>query len=430
VGPDQLFERLWNGTAPMEEWTKAVAKGSVTAVNENIITVHTTYFCGSVTVIRTAAGLVFIDTAKPDTAAQTLAAVRRWDDSPVHTVIYTHGHIDHTSGIKIIDQEADARGVARPRIIAHRNVLRRLSRYEASHGFNSIVQGQQFNHPDYVYPIGQRRPDEVYDDTLSLTIGGESIELFHGRGETDDATFVWLPRHRVLASGDFAIWVFPNAGNPRKVQRYAPDWADALRRMQELKPEVLIPGHGPVVFGAVRAAQMLNDGAEVLESLTHQTLELINHGRSLDDILHTVSAPARLMAKPYLLPKYDNPEFVVRSIWHLYAGWFDGNPAHLKPAPAAQLAAELASLAGGADKLARRAAILADGGQTRLAAHLAELAATASPDDKAIQATRASVYERCMECETSLIGKAIFAVYQRDAKARSVSCPVDKTAAS
>jgi alkyl sulfatase BDS1-like metallo-beta-lactamase superfamily hydrolase len=421
VEQDQLFEQLWNGTVPMEEWTKAVSDGSVTAINENIITVHTTYFCGSVTAIRTAAGLVLIDTAKPDTAAQTLAAIRRWDDSPVHTVIYTHGHIDHTSGITLLDEEADARGVARPRIIAHRNVLRRLRRYEASHGFNSIVQGQQFNFPNYVYPIGQRQPDEVYDDTLSLTIGAESIELFHGRGETDDATFVWLPRHRVLASGDFVIWVFPNAGNPRKVQRYAPDWAGALRRMQELEPEVLIPGHGPVVFGAVRATQVLSDGAELLESLTRQTLELMNKGHSLDEILHTVSAPARLMEKPYLLPKYDDPEFVVRGIWHLYAGWFDGNPAHLKPAPAAQLAAELASLAGGADRLAQRAAILAEGGQTRLAAHLAEFAAAASPDDRAIQETRASVYERCMACETSLIGKAIFAVYERDARARSRS---------
>jgi alkyl sulfatase BDS1-like metallo-beta-lactamase superfamily hydrolase len=139
---------------------------------------------------------------------------------------------------------------------------------------------------------------------------------------------------------------------------------------------------------------VLSDGAEVLESLTHQALELMNKGRSLDEILRTVSASARLPAKPYLLPKYDNREFVVRSIWHLYAGWFDGNPAHLKPAPGAELAAELASLAGGADKLAQRAAMLAEGGHTRLAARLALFAAAASSDEKAIQATRASVYER------------------------------------
>ncbi len=416
---EQLFERLWSGAAPMEEWTQAVSHGALTTVAENVVTVHTTYFCGSVTVIRTAVGLVFIDTAKPDTAAQTLAAVRRWDDGPVHTVIYTHGHIDHTSGIKVIDAEADARGVARPRIIAHRNVRRRLHRYATSHGFNSIVQGQQFNFRDYVYPIGQRQPDEVYDETLSLTIGGERIELFHGRGETDDATFVWLPERRVLASGDFVIWMFPNAGNPRKVQRYAPDWAAALRAMRALQPDVLIPGHGPVIFEAARAAQVLNDGAELLETLTRQTLTLMNAGKALEEILRSVVPPAELLAKPYLRPKYDDPEFLVRGIWHLYAGWFDGNPAHLKPATTPELAAELAALAGGAERLARRAAALAESGQTRVAAHLAEFAAAASPEDRAIQAARARVYDACVERETSLIGKAIFAVYQRDAKARS-----------
>jgi alkyl sulfatase BDS1-like metallo-beta-lactamase superfamily hydrolase len=416
---DQLFERLWHGTAPMEAWTQAVSDGAITAVAENVIAVHTTYLCGAVTVIRTAAGLVFVDTAKPDTAAGTLAAIRRWDNSPVHTVIYTHGHIDHTSGIGVIDQDADARGLPRPRVIAHRNVLRRLSRYEATHGFNSIVQGQQFNHPDYVYPIGQRRPDEIYDDTLSITIGGETIELFHGRGETDDATFVWLPERRVLVSGDFVIWMFPNVGNPRKVQRYAADWAAALRQMQALQPDVLIPGHGPVIFGREQANQVLCDGAEVLESLVRQTLALMNKGATLDTILHTVSAPKGLLAKPWLRPKYDDPEFVVRGIWHLYAGWFDGNPAHLKPAPAAALADEIAALAGGAATLANRATALADTGKTRLAAHLIELASDAAPASAEIQTARAAIYAKCMDEETSLIGKAIFGVYRRDAEGRS-----------
>ncbi len=416
---DQLFERLWCGAAPMEEWTQAVSNTAITAVAENIVTIHSTYFCGSVTAIRTSAGLLLVDTANAALAGQTLAAIRRWDDSPVHTIIYTHGHVDHTGGIKVIDEEADARGLARPRIIAHRDVPRRMERYKMTQGFNSVVQGQQFNYPNYTYPVGQRQPDQVYDDTLSLMIGGERLELFHGRGETDDATFVWLPERGVLVSGDFVIWMFPNVGNPRKVQRYAAEWAESLRRMQTLKPEVLIPGHGPVIFGAARAGQVLDDGATLLESLVGQTLALMNRGCTLDEVLRSVSAPAELLAKPYLLPKYDDPEFVVRAIWHLYGGWFDGNPAHLKPAHAAELAAELAALAGGADRLAMRAAALAEGGQTRLAAHLAEFAAGAAPDDKRVQATRAQVLEHCMEQETSLMGRAFLAVYQRDAKARA-----------
>lgn len=416
---DALFERLWNGTARMEEWTAAVSDGAITAVADNIITIHTTYFCGSVTAIRTAEGLVLIDTAKPDTAKRTLELVRTWDDSPIHTVIYTHGHIDHTSGITGIDEEADARGVPRPRIVAHRNVRRRMNRYEASHGFNSIVQEQQFNQPGYVYPIGQRQPDEVYDDTLSLVIGGEQIELFHGRGETDDATFIWLPKRRVLVSGDFVIWVFPNAGNPRKVQRYAAEWAVALRQMESLKPDILIPGHGPVVFGESRAAQMLRDGAEALEFLTRSTLELLNRGATLDEVLSSVRVPVEYLAKPYLVPKYDDPEFLVRSIYHFYAGWFDGDPAHLKPARTDDVAQELAQLTGGAEKLAERAVVLAGEGQFRLAVQLAEFAGRAAPNDKDIQAIRADVLQQCIDSEPSLMGKAFLAVYQREAEAKA-----------
>ncbi|RJG44295.1 alkyl sulfatase dimerization domain-containing protein [Mesorhizobium sp. DCY119] len=421
---DPLFERLWDGSAKMEEWTAAVSHGAITHVAENIITVHTTYFCGSVTAIRTSEGLVLIDTAKPDTAKQTLDVVRSWDNGPIHTVIFTHGHIDHTSGITIIDEEAEARGVSRPRIIAHRNVKRRMERYEASHGFNSIVQGQQFNMPGYVYPIGQRRPDEVYDDTLSLTVGGERIELFHGRGETDDATFVWLPERRVLASGDFVIWVFPNAGNPRKVQRYAAEWAVALRQMEQLRPAILIPGHGPVVFGEERAAQILADGAEALEYLVRETLALMNKGATLDEVLQAVKMPAEFLAKPYLLAKYDDPEFLVRSIYHFYAGWFDGNPAHLKPAPASDLASELAGLVGGARKLAERAAALSEAGQSRLAVQLAEFASAAAPEDQSIQAIRAKVLQKAIDGESSLMGKAFLAVSQREAEQRSKGRPV------
>lgn len=416
---DDLFERLWNGTAAMEEWTEAVSAGVITHVAENIISVHSTYFCGSVTAIRTGDGLVLIDTAGVAFAKRTLEVIREWDKSRIHTVIYTHGHVDHTSGITGIDEEADKNGVPRPRIVAHRNVARRMQRYVSTHGYNSIAQAQQFNMPGYVYPIGQRMPDQIYDDTLTLDIGGDELQLFHGRGESDDATFVWLPKHRVLASGDFVIWVFPNAGNPRKVQRYAADWAVALRQMEALKPAVLIPGHGPVVFGEDRAAEMLRDGAQALEYLVGKTLERLNQGANLDQILHTVKVPAALLDKSYLRARYDDPEFLVRAIYHFYAGWFDGNPASLKPPARSELASEIAALAGGADKLAARAAALANSGQTRLAAQLAEYASDAMPNDPTIQSIRAAVLQKCINGESSLMAKAFYGVYQREAEARA-----------
>jgi glyoxylase-like metal-dependent hydrolase (beta-lactamase superfamily II) len=416
---DDLFERLWTGDAPMEEWSAAVVGGTIRPVSDDIIVISTSYLFGNVTAIRTPEGLVLIDTGSRESARDTLDAIRRWDTSPIHTVIYTHGHIDHTWGARLLDQEADANGVARPRIVAHRNVLDRFRRYDESRDLNSLVMGRQFNSPGYVFPDDHRRPDIVYDDAITLTVGGLRLDLAHGRGETDDATFVWLPEQRILVSGDFVIWVFPNAGNPRKVQRYAPDWAATLRRMRALRPLTLVPGHGPVIANAERAARVLDDGASALETLVRQTLDRMSSGYTLNAIQQDVHVPADLLAKPWLLPRYDDPAFVVRNIWHLYAGWYDGNPAHLKPAPDDALGTEIAALAGGVETLTRRAETLAAQGQTALAMHLIEFAAAAAPDDPAVHRARAAILAGGIAAETSLIGKAILAVSKRESDAKA-----------
>ena len=232
--------------------------------------------------------------------------------------------------------------------------------------------------------------------------------LRHGRGETDDHTWTWVPERRVLCTGDFFIWASPNAGNPQKVQRYPLEWARALRAMDALGAELLLPGHGYPIRGAARVHQALAETAELLESLHDQTVAMMNAGARLDDIVHTVRAPAHLLARPYLQPVYDEPEFVVRNVWRLYGGWYDGNPAHLKPAPEGALGAELARLVGGAGRLADRAAALAAEGDLALACQLAELAAEAAPGDAAIRAVRGVVYGERADRERSTMAKGIY----------------------
>jgi alkyl sulfatase BDS1-like metallo-beta-lactamase superfamily hydrolase len=202
--------------------------------------------------------------------------------------------------------------------------------------------------------------------------------------------------------------VVPNAGNPQKVQRYPRDWAIALRANAALEPELLCPGHGYPIRGASRVRQALEDTAELLESIHDQTVAMMNAGTRLDEILHTVRPPAHLLARPYLQPVYDEPEFIVRNVWRQYGGWYDGNPAHLKPAPERAVAAEIAQLAGGAHRLADRAATLADAGDFRLACHLAELAALAAPDDQGIRALRTDIFHRRAAGERSLMARGVF----------------------
>jgi len=377
----------------------------------------------NVSAFSTGDGLVLVDTGSAFVATAVHHTVRSWSDLRLDTAIYSHGHIDHVFGVSVFEEEAARNGWSPPLVVAHDALPARFDRYIFTAGYNEIINQRQFGVPGLRWPTTYRYPDRTYTDRLSLDVGGRTFDLHHARGETDDHTWTWVADTKVLCSGDLFIWASPNAGNPQKVQRYPREWAVALREMVSLGPEVLLPGHGFPVLGADRVRQALTDTADLLDSLVEQTLDLMNAGARLDEILHTVAAPPHLLDRPYLRPVYDEPEFVVRNVWRLYGGWWDGNPATLKPAPETALARELADLAGGATALADRALALADSSPTpsdqgrddvagatslRIAAHLAELAALAAPTDPGVHRARARVFTLCSEAATSTMAKGVF----------------------
>ena len=105
---------------------------------------------------------------------------------------------------------------------------------------------------------------------------------------------------------------------------------------------------------------------------------------------------------------------MVRNLWRLYGGWYDGDPAHLKPPPEAELAACVSSLAGGAPGLVERAQTAADSGQLALACQLVEWAHLAAPDDDVVKKARAKIYAARAEKERSLMARGIFAAAAKD----------------
>jgi alkyl sulfatase BDS1-like metallo-beta-lactamase superfamily hydrolase len=396
----QLSEQLLTGAVTVEQaqpmaprfLAEAVAAGS--------------YFVSSfanVSAFDTDDGLVLVDTGSFMLAEPTRARLRGVTRRPVHTAIWTHGHVDHCFGVDLYERDS-GRHV---RVIAHEAVVRRHARYKLTREHNERINARQFN-TTVAFPGEFRAPDETYAEAKTVAVGGRTFELHHALGETDDHTWVWVPDAGVVCTGDLFIWASPNCGNPQKVQRFPREWAAALRAMDALGAEVLLPGHGVPIWGKAAIHRALDETATLLEDLVDQVIALLNKGAVLDEILTTVKVKPELLARPYLSPIYDDPEFIVRNLCRLYGGWWDGNPAHLKPPREAALAGELAALAGGAEALAYRARELANAGELALACALVELAMRADPLDRRVNQIRAAIYDERARVETSLMARGVY----------------------
>ena len=397
-------EKFWNGEITGAQQHPLIPTGEYEEVAAGVMFYR---WFANFAAVKTEEGLVLIDTGAHFNQEETVGLVRRFGPERINTAIYTHGHIDHALGMAAFIAEGQKNRVARARVVGHRAVAARFDRYKRTAGYNGLVNARQFSGPaswptDYVYP------DTYFDDRFTVSAGSVKFECHHGRGETDDACWVYIPQRKVLCTGDFIIWALPSAGNPQKAQRYARDWAEALRAMAKTGAEVLLPGHGVPVFGAMRVKQVLIDTAEYLQSLYDQTVAMMNAGTPLEEIVRSVEPPSRLIDKPYLQAVYDEPHFIVRNIWRLEAGWYDGVPSHLKPAPMAEQARQIAEMAGGVEKLVERALNRRAAGDLAMASHLIDWAVTAAPDDQAAHAARVKIYAARAAESRSTMSHGIF----------------------
>ena len=403
-----LAERLWNGEATTAEHHP---------VHERIpegqeIAGGLLFYKGiaSANTIDTGDGLVMLDTGAVNDTRTLFEAVRGWRPAaPLRAAVFSHHHVDHIFGVGPFEHEAGERGWAAPRVYGHALLQANFERYQRTLGWNRAINLRQFALPPdrFQWPNQYRTPDVTYDNRLTFRHGDVTFELHHARGETEDATWTWVPERKLLHPGDLFIWAVPNGGNPQKVQRYPGEWATALREMAALGAEILLPGHGLPIFGAGRIAQALGDTASLLESLETQTVALMNQGATLDRVIHEVRAPAQLLDKLYLRTVYDHPQFIVRNIWRLYGGWHDGEPDNLLPAPRAAQAREWVTLAGGVDRVIERAAALKDSGELTLASHLIEFAVIAEPTSAAAHALRSEIYAARSAAESSSMARNI-----------------------
>ena len=361
--------------------------------------------------LRTDVGLLLIDPGLLRNSKSVFAAIRAWSDAALHTVVYTHGHVDHACGLRAFLDNGE-----RPHIIAQENCPKRFQRYRLTYGLNTAINRLQTNLPTAVFPDQFDWPTLTFQDGLVQQLGDLEVQYYAAKGETDDHCYLWLPARSYLFTGDLVVWMAPNCGNPQKVQRYPVEWAEALERMASLDAEWLFPGHGLVVHGRDAVRTVLTDTARYLRVIIDQVLERLNAGQSPEEIFHAVEPEAELSIYPYLRERYDHPKFIVRNLLRQWSGWWNGNAAELLPATWATQAQEIAALAGRVPALVSRGRILLEQGNAVLASHLAEWATRAIPTDRDAQALKRDVYAKRLEETPAMMAQSIFRAAMNDAR--------------
>ncbi len=385
----------------------------------------------SATAVDTGDGLVMLDTGARQDTEILYSEVRKWSRAPLSFAVFSHHHLDHIFGMGPFEREAEDRDWSPPVVYAHELLPDNFDRYKRTRGLQKAINSRQFSSVmpdfemsrDFEWPVDYRYPDRTYRNQIVLKQGDLTFELNHARGETEDHTWTWVPELELLHPGDLFIWAVPNAGNPQKYQRFPGEWASALRSMAAKGAGTLLPGHGLPIFGHNRVEEALTATAELLEFIEHSTVSLMNHGLSLDAILERITVPDYLSSKPYLQTVYDHPDFIVRNVWRLYGGWYEGEPDRLLPAPRRLEAAEWIDLSGGVEQVAERVEQLVETRDYRLACHLAEALVLADPDSRAIHELRAQTYRARAETETSTMARYILlhAAYSSDLGVRDMA---------
>jgi cyclase len=184
------------------------------------------------TVIEMRDYLIVVDANYPGRAKELIALIPQLSPKPVKYVFDTHAHGDHSYGNSTWTR-------AGATTMAFSGVAKEMDRWEPS-------RWQTFGEKrDDVRATGEHdveRPKKIIDgDRFVLNDGQREVDfLFLGWGHTPGDGYVWLPKERVLATGDAAV----NGPRNKLADASIANWPKVLERAIVLKPEFVLPGHG------------------------------------------------------------------------------------------------------------------------------------------------------------------------------------------
>lgn len=369
-----------------------IDKTEIIKVSKNVWSIHLPIV--NCSVIETEEGLVLIDVGMTPAGPAILKSIQSISKKKIHTIIYTHGHVDHSYGTWALLEDG-----TKPQIIAHENLPLRFNRYLKLRGSMAKYMSQPIEQlpkdsTDLIWP------SKLFRDELEIQIGGITFFLKHFEGETDDQLYVWMPDQKIVFAADYYQGFLPNAGNGKRIQRNIGGWINALRSMNGLNPEIMVPSHGDVIFDNKAISEALNIHAEALEYIHDYTIASLNKGLRKDIIVEEFVMLDRFANHPLLKVQYVTAKDICKMVIRQYTGWWDDIPSHWSPASIEKQATSIVELSGGMDQLIKHIKSLVPV-DLALASHFVDWAYFADPENAEVHELVMLIYKKRILDESS-----------------------------
>ncbi len=191
---------------------------------------------------------------------------------PIRFVVNSHYHFDHSHGNQIYGPDVEIIGhqFAREMILAGKSQDSRAREFYAVRAPAAQIESLmkriaatadaaekarleeqlavQQNFVEGVNAVKPTPPTMTLTDRLTLYHGGREIHImFLGRGHTAGDVVVYLPKERVVATGDLLV-----EGTSYSGDAYIPEWIDTLEKLKALDFDTVLPGHGSAFKGKAK----------------------------------------------------------------------------------------------------------------------------------------------------------------------------------
>jgi glyoxylase-like metal-dependent hydrolase (beta-lactamase superfamily II) len=260
-------------------------------------------------------GVLVVDThSRPSSARALIEQIRTITDKPVRYAVNTHFHWDHSQGnfaypvafpkqVAIVSSEATRENLAQmgmarvkqqladaPGTIAGLRKELAAAPDEAARARLNDAIAQQESYLAELKGFELVLPDLTFDKSLILHRKGRDIYLLAlGRGHTSGDVVVYLPREKIVATGDLLHgWM------PFMADGFPVEWVATLDQLSKLEFDRILGGHG-----GVKPRSHLTTFRNYLAELIEETRRARQRGETLEQATAAVKAALR--------PKFAEP---------------------------------------------------------------------------------------------------------------------------